>query len=139
MPSFSCGSILNWKNFYIDKQTHEPKNKLFIVLGTKDPSKFLLAITTSQKHSKISSPGCYFEDSYYMIDAQSHAGFPKDTWILLGELKVISAANLLKESIENNNIEVVGAIKEQIFNGLINCAKKSIDVSDQYKELMGKN
>ncbi len=56
----------------------------------------LAVVATSQPKGRSYEPGCHQKEGYYHIPGGSRDFFPKDTWLLLMECKVLRSAEVVK-------------------------------------------
>jgi len=128
------GTVLYWKNFkFHDNNTAD---KFLIVLNSpvnlKTP--FLCCKTTSKmKHTD--GQGCYPQYGVYVLLANEDL-FPKKTWVQLHEFYEIDSKELLEAGLKDNNLKIAGDLKSQIANAIVNCAKRSDDISDYQISLL---
>jgi len=130
------GDILYHTEFKFPDGT--TSDKLLVILNTPDPIKepFLVCTTTSQSRNKPKTPGCHSKESLFFIKA-NHDFFNKDTWLQFYQLYELDFKKLLKTKFDGL-VKISGSLKEQTINEVINCIRKSDDVSEYYLKLIGK-
>ena len=115
----------------------ETGRKYLIVLNTPDIKKsesFLFCKTTSQSRNRPQTPGCHAEKNLYCIEAKSDFS-PKKTWVQFFEIFEAVYDEFIKQHFELR-LEVKGELKPQTINAIINCIKKSDDVSPYHLSLL---
>jgi hypothetical protein len=115
----------------------EAGRKYLIILNTPDIKKlepFLFCKTTSQPENKPQTPGCHAEKNLYCIDAKVDF-FPKKTWVQFFEIFEAIYDEFIKQHFELR-LEVKGELKQQTINAIINCIKRSDDVSAYHLSLL---
>lgn len=95
----------------------------------------LMVLATTKKHHKGFHPGCRAKEGYYFIPGVAKEFFPEDTWLLLAELKVANAAMLIEGGMKGT-IKVAGQIRDELVRAIINCLKKTQDVSEVHLTLI---
>ena len=111
--------------------------KYLIMLNTPEIKKsepFLFCKTTSQSQNKPPTPGCHAEKNLYCIDAH-YDFFPKKTWVQFFEMFEVNYDEFIKQHFELG-LEVKGELKTETISAIINCIKKSDDVSAYYLALL---
>jgi len=115
----------------------ETGRKYLIILNTPEIRKsepFLFCKTTSQSRNKPQTPGCHAEKNLYCIDAKFDF-FPKKTWAQFFEIFEIDYDEFIKQHFKLR-LEVKGELKPQTINAIINCIKRSDDVSPYHLSLL---
>jgi hypothetical protein len=115
----------------------ETGKKYLIILNTPDIKKsqpFLICRTTSQPKNKPKEPGCHAEKNVYGIEANSDF-FPKRTWVQFFEIFEFNHDEFIKQHFELG-LQVNAELKPQTINAIINCVKKSDDVSAYHLSLL---
>ena len=127
------GTILFDKKFpFSDGNTGE---KLIIILNVpKNKESFLVCRTTSKPQFYINKRGCYSDKNIYYIDA-NFDWFRKNTWIQFYELTEIDNASFLNNHFKGN-LEIKGCLRTETIQAIINCIKKSEDVSNYHMRLL---
>lgn len=114
--------------------------KLLILLNS--PAKdncYLFVKTTSQKKSKRDTSGCHSNDrgqGYYHI-RQKEDWFDVPTWVLFYPVIILSAEEVLKESLEKRNLKYMTRLKDITIRSISNCMKNSVHVSGYVGDLIG--
>jgi hypothetical protein len=121
------GCILHCRDF----QFHDgaTANKYLVIVGAKTGSNFLVVLATSQQHHRGFVAGCHHEDGYYHVPGGSKDWFPKDTWLLLAEPYEITAAEMLKQTMQDKKITIEGHLSTNIAEKLRQCVRDCPDVS----------
>ena len=129
------GTILFHKNFPFKDGDSSPK--LLVVLNSptiQDP--FLAVRTTSQQKHRPRQSGCIEGKNLFFIEA-GKTSFPIDTWIQLYDFYEISHERFMMEFL-SGRLDIKGDLPEQMVNALINCAKRSDDISEYQLSLISK-
>jgi len=111
--------------------------KYLIILNSPDIKKiesFLFCKTTSQSQNKPQTPGCHAEKNLYCIDAKFDF-FPKKTWVQFFEMFEVNYDEFIKQHFELG-VEVKGELRTETISAIINCIKKSDDVSAYHLSLL---
>jgi hypothetical protein len=111
--------------------------KYLIIINTPDIKKsepFLFCKTTSQSQNKPQTPGCHAERNLYCIDAQFDF-FRRKTWVQFFEMFEANYDEFVKEHFELG-LEVRGELRKETISAIINCIKKSDDVSIYHLSLL---
>ncbi len=134
--AFGVGAVLHWKLFDIDPpEGAEKKNKFLLVIGAKQGHDVLMILATTQKHHKKFNHGCSASEGYYFIPSVAKEFFPEDTWLLLSEPKVANSALLISGGM-NGTVKVCGKLRDELVRAIINCLKKTSDVSQAHLALI---
>ena len=111
--------------------------KLIITLneptGT-DP--YLVVRTTSQQKNRPLQEGCHPDRGVFVLNA-GHDWFEEKTWIQLHEVFEISLPSFLQDRFRKE-VEVKATLKEQTIRAIVNCLKKSPDLTRYQQELLEK-
>lgn len=129
------GSILFHPSF--EFTNGEIGRKYLVILNTPDIKKsesFLFCKTTSQSQNKPQTPGCHAEKNLYCIDAKFDF-FPKKTWVQFFEIFEANYQEFIKQHFDLG-LEVKCELKTETINAIINCIKKSDDVSAYHLSLL---
>jgi hypothetical protein len=113
--------------------------KYLVILNNPDLQKsepFLLSKTTSNPKGKPEKQGCYSERNLYVLDP-GYDFFPEKTWIQFFEIFEAQSNELIKDHFKYG-VEIRGTLREQTTNALINCIKKSDDVSEYHLSFLRK-
>lgn len=135
MPAgdFKVGAVLDWDQFPFEGR--ESKDKLLVVLGAKAGHDFLLVLATSQRHHRSFNPGCHLKEGYFFIPGTEKDFFTKDTWLILAEPQIASAAEIVAPSMKGS-VRVIGNLREQLANAIRNCLGRIKDVSQVHLDLL---
>lgn len=129
------GTVIN------NKQTKfydgEFGNKLLIILGQdKNKNLFLCCKVTSKIQFNINNIGCHFKYNIYLTNSQP---FNKDTWIQFDNFSLFEySSQYLLNGHFSGYINEIGEIKENDFRSIINCIKKSEDISKYHLSLLNR-
>ncbi len=127
------GTIL----FHRQLQYHDGPigQKLLILLNAPKKSQpYLFCKTTSQpKH--VEREGCHHTENLYVLNANADS-FPLKTWVQFHELYELSDDELVRTRLENH-WEKKGQLRDQTITAILNCIKKSEDVSAYHLSLLG--
>ena len=123
-----AGAVIFHENFEFHDGEHA--DKLLIVLNDGiDKPLLLLKTTSQQKGYRLNEPGCHPEKSYFFLPV-SWDSFSKDTWVLLYEQYPIPEENL------NGRIRVLFHLQDQNLRAIINCLRRTEDVSAENLSLL---
>lgn len=129
------GTILYHKAFkFYDSEIGQ---KLLIILNTPDLNKqepYLCCKTTSQQKFNIDKEGCHSNKNIYVLNA-NYDWFQERTWVQFHELYEFDRKKFLQEHF-NGNLEVKGKLRENTIKAIINCIKRSDDVSSYHLMLL---
>jgi hypothetical protein len=115
----------------------EAGKKFLIILNTPDLQEsepYLFCKTTSQSQKKPQTPGCHAERNLYCIDANFDF-FLQKTWVQFFEIFEANYAEFIKQHF-SLGLEVKGQLQPSTINAVINCIKKSDDVSGYHLSLL---
>ena len=134
--SFQVGAVILFHNYEFDDGTSKPK--FLVLLGMQADGHCLLALTTSKQHYMVNDPGCTQNPrTYYFIKGkEKNCFFPKDTWVLLHDPKIMTTADLMSFGMANQ-IEIKHCLNENKIGHIRNCLKYSDDVADIHLEICG--
>ncbi len=120
------GTILFHRDFqFLNGQSGE---KLIIVLNTpKDKEPYLCCKTTSKQKFNIDKEGCHSQQNIYVINP-NFDWFRMKTWVQFHELYEFEAPKFLQAHF-NGSLDVKGELKENTVRAIVNCIKRSDDVS----------
>lgn len=125
--SLAKGAIIFVKDYEFDDGS--TKDKLLVVLGTKEGQDYLCALTTTAQWMRDVGHGCYHNaQTYFFLEGDGKNYFNKDTWILLSQAYIYSSAWLLNQSL-SGKAKVVGEVKPDVAGQIRNCYKESRDAS----------
>ncbi len=129
----NCGTILHDKEFqFSDGLTG---NKLIIILSNYGRN-YLVAVTTSQQHSKNRVKGCQLNDkpANYFIPKNS-TWFEEDTWVLLNEVVEVDF-DILSYKKEGRIALEKSVLPSTLMKDILNCALKSEDIEEFYLDFL---
>ena len=135
MPELKPGCILFDTKFVF--KDNEIGEKLIILLNNPRKNEpFLFCRTTSIEkppYTIKTPPGCQKNSQYFFINAYEF--FPKDTWLLLYEIREYGKARILKKAFDKE-ISIINSINDIILRQIKNCVKDSIDISEKYLKMI---
>lgn len=111
--------------------------KLLIILNTPNINKqepYICCKTTSQQKYGIDKEGCHSQSNIYVLNANSD-WFKDKTWVQFHELYEFDCKMFLKEHF-NGNLEIKGKLKDVTKSAIINCIKRSEDISNYHLTLL---
>lgn len=127
------GTIFFHKKF--EFKDGEVGEKLLIVLNEpKKSESYLFCKTTSRSKFNLEHQGCYSDKNIYVIDAD-HDFFHKKTWVQFHEFYEANATDLLKAHFKGDLV-VKAQLRIETINALVNCVKRSDDISKYYLSLL---
>ncbi len=129
------GTIFFHKKF--EFRDGEIGRKLLILLNNPEIKKnipVLVCRTTSNPKNKPFKRGCYDTKNLFMIPAK-HDFFDSDTWVLLHEIFEFKAEDLLNLRFKGY-LEILAILREQTINEIINCIRKTQDVSSYHLKIL---
>lgn len=127
------GDVLFHKDYKFDDG--DTSDKLLIVLAAAPPHEVMVVLTTSQQHRRELRDGCHTcpAQSYFTFNANL-GGFKKTTWVLLTPRLMFVRALELK--INSGQVKPVLALRDVDLRSVVNCLKKSDDVSPFHLSLL---
>ena len=128
------GCILHWTGFKLADGSEG--HKFFVIVGAKPNSNVLAIRATSKRKRKDLTPGGNPAGGWYHIPGSGKDWFKEDTWLLFEEPQEFSLAEFLKEVLEGR-LTVKGHLRGDIANAICNTMRRSSDVSEYYKGLLG--
>jgi len=142
------GNILYVYDFQF-KNGNPDRNKYFIILNIVDDDLFVASLPTKHDHvpQQIEkNHGCLNDDSlrfncYYfpkdhVITEDTGFGFPLNTYVYGEEVDSYSVEKFHDTYTEFVDYELVGKMKEDEFQGLIDCLKRSGQTKRRIKRLL---
>jgi len=127
------GTILYHQAF----QFHDGEigKKLLIILNTPhNDEPYLCCKTTSKQKYNIEREGCHYHKNIYVINPNFDC-FKEKTWVQFHELYEIEAGKFLKDHFDCK-LEIKGSLKDNTIAAIINCIKRSEDVSNYHLTLL---
>lgn len=127
------GTVLYHKTFHFTNG--ETGRKLLIILNTpqkKDP--YLCCKTTSKQKYNIDKEGCHNNKNIYVISPNIDL-FKEKTWVQFHEIFEFNAETFLKEHFQGN-LNIVGTLKVITLTAIINCIRRSEDISKYHLSLL---
>ncbi|MEK6690282.1 MAG: hypothetical protein AABY78_03130 [Nitrospirota bacterium] len=127
------GTILYHQAFQF--QNGEIGKKLLIILNTPQKDEpYLCCKTTSKQKYNIDKEGCHYNKNIYVIYPNTD-WFKEKTWVQFHELYEIESGKFLKDHFDGK-LEVKGTLKVNTISAIINCVKRSEDVSNYHLTLL---
>jgi hypothetical protein len=111
--------------------------KLFVVLN--DPTQTdpgLVLRTTSKDKGRRLGPGCFSKEGYYVVPA-GHDWFRDTTWVLL-EVYEYDFKRELTEHFKGN-LETKSSLREETLRAIINCLKRTEDITSYHLTILAKS
>jgi len=127
------GTIL----FHRDFQFHNGQSgeELIIVLNTpKDKEPYLCCKTTSKQKFNIDREGCHSQQNIYVINP-NFDWFKLKPWVQFHELYEFERDKFLQAHFKGI-LDVKGKLKENTIRSIVNCIKRSDDVSKYHLSLL---
>ena len=127
------GTIL----FHRDFQFHNGQSgeKLIIVLNTpQDNEPYLCCKTTSKPKFNIDKEGCHSQKNIYVINP-NYDWFKMKTWVQFYELYEFERAKFLQAHF-TGVLDIKGELRENTMRAIVNCTKRSDDVSKYHISLL---
>ncbi|MDX7953615.1 hypothetical protein P7D22_20845 [Lichenihabitans sp. Uapishka_5] len=126
------GSVFFDEEFaFHDGQSGE---KLFLVLGS-DREIAVVAKTTSRQHGRGNTFGCQTDRFYNFFLPPQSCYLRKPTWVCLDEFYEVRLAAALSKSLRSI-IKPVCTIEHSLLRLIQECAKGSLDITDQQHDLV---
>ncbi len=109
--------------------------KLLIVLNTpqnNDP--YLCCKTTSKQKYGLDKEGCHSNKNIYVLNPIANC-FPAKTWVQFHEIFEFNNHTFLQDHF-NGKLNIKGTLPTNTINAIINCIKKSDDISKYHLQLL---
>ena len=132
------GTIFNHLN--IKYKDGEFGNKYLIILNNqKGNDPYLCCKTTSVQKYGIEREDCHFNHNIFLLNIKKEP-FYKKTWVQFDPNSVFefSPLELLQNKFKGNIKVFEGVLSIPIVNGIVNCFKKSQDISRYWESLLKK-
>ncbi|MBF0553918.1 MAG: hypothetical protein HQK96_05090 [Nitrospirae bacterium] len=127
------GTVLFHRDF--EFKDGELGNKLIIILNTPLPDEpYLCCKTTSQTKYKIETEGCHSSKNIFILGNIKNC-FTKKTYVQFHELYEFDSQIFLKGHFEGK-IDVKCTLTDSIIRAIVNCVRKSEDVSPYHLNLL---
>lgn len=127
------GTILYHRAFQF--QNGEIGKKLLIIINTPQKDEpYLCCRTTSKQQYNIDREGCHSNKNIYVINPNTD-WFKEKTWVQFHELYEFEAGKFLKDHFDGKLV-VKGTLKANTIVAIINCVKRSEDVSNYHLTLL---
>lgn len=127
------GTIFYHKAFQF--QNGEIGKKLLIILNMPQKDEpYLCCKTTSKQQFNIDKEGCHSNKNIYVLNPNTD-WFKEKTWIQFHELYEFEASKFLQAHFKGE-LEIKGELKGQTISAIINCIKRSEDVSNYHLTLL---
>lgn len=128
-----AGTVLYFLDFKFKDNT--TKDKLVIILNTpKENEPYLLCTVTSQRKFRKSNLGCHSNENYYFIDEKKDK-FYLDTWVVFHIIYPFQHDVILSALLKNKLFEKF-ELEETLWNAIKKCVMNSIDIDQDYIELI---
>lgn len=130
------GTVCRHNKFeFTDGQTGIKRIILLNTPVTDEP--YLFCRTTSKQKYLITKEGCHSDRSIFLIKPHmARACFNCDSWVQLHEIFEADGATLLSDKFAGL-IEIIGELDKPIIAGLVNCIKKTDDISQHHLDIIG--
>ncbi|MDO8734092.1 MAG: hypothetical protein Q7K21_02910 [Elusimicrobiota bacterium] len=129
------GSVFFHNNFKFSDG--EKGEKLLIVLNSndmKDSDTVVCCKTTSKMKYGLINEGCYNKKNIYIIEKSP---FERKTWVQFDPNSIfLFSAQKLLDCHFKKEIELIGYLEEQHINAIVNCFKRSDDISPFHLSLV---
>ncbi len=113
----------------------ETGRKLIIILNTPRKNEpYLICRTTSNPQYNINTQGCRSDKNIYYINANFDC-FLEKTWIQFYEIFEFNNGNFLNDHLKGN-LKIIGCLKSTTIQAIINCIKRSEDISNYHLSLL---
>ena len=127
------GTILYHRAF--EFKDGEIGQKLLIILNTpQNEAPYLCCKTTSKSKYGLEKEGCYSNKNIYVL-IPSPQCFKEKTWVQFHELYEFDSRLFLQAHFRGE-LDIKGMLPEQITNAVVNCVKKSEDISKYHLSLL---
>lgn len=130
---FGRGSILYHVSFQF--KNGETGQKLLIVLNTPKKNQSYLCCKTTSQPKYPDTEGCHSERNFYVLNANTDS-FPEKTWVQFHELYEFDVPGLLNAHFKDRVLEVKGQLREETIRAIVNCIRRSQDVSEYHLSLL---
>jgi len=124
--------------FYSELTFHDggKGEKLLIVINSpKKGQNYLCCKTTSKPKNNKTNPGCYSNDSLFVVDPIQGC-FRIKTWIQFHEIYEFRSIDFLKLHFKDQTLNKKADLPQRIFDSLIECIKRSPDVSKAHLSML---
>jgi hypothetical protein len=127
------GTILYHRAF--EFKDGEIGQKLLIVLNTpQNDAPYLCCKTTSKIKYGIEKEGCHSSKNIYVLNPVAQC-FKEKTCVQFHEIYEFDNHSFLKAHFKGE-LDVKGKLPEPIINAVVNCVKKSDDISQYHLQLL---
>lgn len=127
------GTILYHRAF--EFKGGEVGKKLLIILNTpQDNDPYLCCKTTSQPKYGLEKEGCYNNKNVYVLNPIPRC-FSLKTWVQFHDLYEFDSQSFLQAHFRGD-IDIKGNLPTQVINAIVNCVKKSEDISKYHLMLL---
>lgn len=103
-------------------------DKRLIVVNEPDSTSDWLFIKTTSKRKIHDNQGCYSSDNLYVLNANEDKVFELKTWVQFQELYPIPTL-AMGVAAKFGEMKRIGVLKPQIIQAILNCLRKSPDLS----------
>lgn len=127
------GKILYHQAFQF--QNGQYGKKLLITLNNPQNNEpYLCCKTTSKQQFNIDKEGCHYNKNIYVLNANTD-WFKEKTWVQFHELYEIDRHKFLQAHFKGD-MDVKGELKGNTICAIINCIKRSEDISNYHLTLL---
>jgi len=113
----------------------ETGKKLLIILNTPQNSEpFLCCKTTSRQKYGLDKEGCHSNKNIYVLNPVKNC-FQIRTWVQFHEIYEFNHKLFLQEHF-NGSLDIKSTLPVDIINAIVNCVKKSDDISKYHLSLL---
>lgn len=127
------GTILYHRAFQF--KDGEIGQKLLIILNApQNADPCLCCKTTSKQKYNLEKEGCYNNKNIYVLNSSPNC-FPVKTWVQFHELYEFDNHSFLQAHYKGD-LDIKGKLPVNIINAIVNCIRKSEDISNHYLMLL---
>ncbi len=132
-----AGDVIYFINFKFSDGTFA--KKILIILNTPQKDEpYLVCLTTSvYKKWRTKELGCHANKNYYFVDSRQD-NFNTDTWIVFEKIYELDVAKLLNSSLKDGTYKLF-ELDPTLWKALKNCITRSIDIEQDYIEIILRN
>jgi hypothetical protein len=112
------------------------KKFLIVVNNPAQNDPYLMCLTTSQRGNRPDREGCHPQTGVYVLRV-GYDFFELQTWVQLYRIYEADAKALLKARFDGN-LTIKANLQDQTIRAIVNCIKKSPDISKYRKGLISK-
>jgi len=113
----------------------ETGQKLLIILNTpRNDEPYLCCKTTSKQKFDLDKEGCYSNKNIYVLNPTKDC-FSLKTWVQFYDIYEFHASTFLQAHF-NGDIKIKGKLLINAINAIVNCIRKSEDISNYHLLLL---